>query len=425
MRKLRSAAARLLPRSKFGRNVGILTGGTLFAQGLMALSLPVLTRLYTPEDFAMLAVYMAILGLLTAVSCLRLNLAIPLPERDEEAINLVALSLVSAIVVTAGLALVVIADAAAAASVLGRPEMEPYLWMVPAGVFLAAAYNALQYWATRRQRFHLVTRTRMTRAVGGAGAQLGIGLANPTPFGLLFGHMLYSGLGVIGLSRAMLREDRALFSAVGRDASRAALVGYRRFPLYSVPEALFNAGGIQLPILVIASVAAGPEAGFVMLAMQVMGVPMALLGSSVAQVYLAEAPRRLREGTLVPFTRKAMLGLLKSGGVPLVLVGVVSPLLFPLAFGEEWTRAGLIVAWMTPWFVLQFVTSPISAVLHVTGDVPAAMALQGFGLVLRLGSVLAAASFARTWLVEVYALSGFVFYGIYMLMIRWVLARHE
>jgi len=424
MWKLRAAAARLLPGSKFGRNVGILTGGTLFAQGLMALALPVLTRLYTPDDFALLAVYMAILGLLTAVSCLRLSLAIPLPERDEEAINLLALSLVAAIIVSAALGLPILADAAAVARLIGQPELEPYLWLVPVGVLLAGAYNALQYWAARRQRFQLVTRTRVTRAIGGAGAQLGVGLVHPTPFGLLVGHMLYSGMGVLGLARAMWREDRPLFPAIRNDAARAALSSYRRFPLYSVPEALFNTGGIQLPILVIAAAAAGREAGFIMLAMQVMGVPMALLGSSVAQVYLAEAPRRLRERALVPFTRKAMLGLLKTGGVPLVLVGVVSPLVFPLVFGEEWTRAGHIVAWMTPWFVLQFVTSPISAVLHVTGDLLAAMLLQAFGLALRLGSVLAAASWADDSLVEVYALSGMVFYGIYALVILRVLARH-
>jgi len=425
MRRLRSAAQRLLPSSRFARNVGILTGGTLFAQGLMALALPVLTRLYTPSDFSLLAVYMAALLLLTAVACLRLDLAIPLPERDEEAINLVALSLSAAIVVAGGLGIAILASPATAVRLLGQPGLEPYLWMLPTGVFLAAAYNALQYWATRKQRFKLVTQTRMTRAIGGAGTQLGVGWINPVPFGLLFGHMLYNGLGVIGLARAIWREDRPLFQAVDRRMARATLDNYRRFPLYSVPEALFNTGGLQLPIIVIGAVAAGPDAGFVMLAMQVLGMPMMLLGSSVAQVYIAEAPQRLRGGTLASFTRGAMLRLLKVGGPPLVLAGILAPLLFPIIFGDDWARAGVIVAWMTPWFVLQFVTSPISVALHVTGNVRVAMALQGFGLVLRLGSVLLTASLASGWLIEVYALSGMVFYGVYLLTVLSVLGRHE
>jgi len=265
----------------------------------------------------------------------------------------------------------------------------------------------------------------MTRAVGGAGTQLGIGLIHPVPFGLLFGHMLYNGLGVIGLARVMWREDRPLFRAVDRRMARETLENYRRFPLYSVPEALFNTGGLQLPIIVIGAVAAGPDAGFVMLAMQVLGIPMMLLGSSVAQVYIAEAPQRLRDGTLASFTHGAMLRLLKVGGPPLALAGVLAPLLFPIIFGEDWARAGIIVAWMTPWFVLQFATSPISVALHVTGNVRVAMALQGFGLAVRLGSVLLATALARRWLVEVYALSGMVFYGVYVLIILRVLKRHE
>src|SRR5690606_24533531 len=147
----------------------ILTGGTAFGQALMALSLPVLTRLYTPEDFRLLAVYMAILGMLTVVSCLRLNIAIPLPERDEDGMNLVALSVVAAAAVSLLTALPAMFAPVATASILGQPDMAPYLWMVPVGTLLASVYTALQYWSSRRKLFPLIAATQMTRAVGGAG----------------------------------------------------------------------------------------------------------------------------------------------------------------------------------------------------------------------------------------------------------------
>lgn len=424
MRKLWTKAARLLPLDSFGRNVGVLAGGTVFAQGLMALSLPLLTRLYTPEDFALLAVYMSVLSLVAAVACLRLNLAIPLPENDSESMNLVALSLLAAVAVCLALAVPVMLAPERSAGLLRQPSMAAHLWMVPVGVLLAAIYNALQYWASRRQRFALITRTRMTRAIGGAATQLGFGIVHPAPFGLLLGHMLYSGLGVLGLARNIWREDQHLFAAVSPVAMRAVLTRYRRFPLYSVPEALFNTGGIQVPVLLIAAMAAGPEAGFMLLAMQVIGVPMALLGSSIAQVYLAEAPARLRQGSLGAFTREAALRLWKVGGIPLIAIGAVSPVVFPILFGQSWSRAGLIVAWMTPWYVLQFVTSPISAVLHVTGAILEAMVLQAIGIALRVGSVLIAANWFPEYLVESYAMSGIAFYGAYALVIQRLLARH-
>jgi hypothetical protein len=42
---------RLLPRNAFARGVSVLVGGTAGAQVLMVPAAPVLTRLYSPEDF--------------------------------------------------------------------------------------------------------------------------------------------------------------------------------------------------------------------------------------------------------------------------------------------------------------------------------------------------------------------------------------
>ena len=47
---MRARIEALLPKSAFLRSVGLLTSGTVLAQGILALSLPVLTRLYSPED---------------------------------------------------------------------------------------------------------------------------------------------------------------------------------------------------------------------------------------------------------------------------------------------------------------------------------------------------------------------------------------
>src|SRR5690606_34215664 len=129
-----------------------------------------------------------------------------------------------------------------------------------------------------------------------------------------------------------------------------------------VPEALFNTAANQLPIIMIAAAAAGPEAAFLFLAMRVMGLPMGLVGRSVAQVYLSEAPERLRQGTLPAFTHRTMWTLFKTGAPPLIAVGVISPFAFPVVFGEEWTRSGWLVAWMIPWFILQFVATPVAMI---------------------------------------------------------------
>lgn len=371
-------------------------------------------------DFSLLAVYVAILGIVTVVSCLRYNIAIPIPEEDADGMALLFVSIGAAFIVSLLCALIVTVAPEAIAALIGQPDFQPYLWMVPVGVFIASVYNALQYWASRKKRFGLVTRTRVTRAVGGVGTQLGVGAAAPSPFGLVFGHMIYGGLGIFGLTRSLLKEDRQFLGKATLGRLAGQVKEQRRFPIYSVPEALFNTAGIQLPVIFIAAIAAGPEAGFLMLAMRVMGLPMGLVGASVAQVFLAEAPSRLRDGTIGTFTRTTMYALFKAGAPPLIAVGVLSPLAFPLLFGPEWERAGWLVAWMTPWFVLQFVSSPVSMILHVTGRQNLAMMLQGAGLVLRLSMVLLAAKLVEDNISEIYAISGAIFYMAYIAVVLFV-----
>ena len=412
-----------IPRSGFLHNVWLLTSGTVFAQGLVILALPVLTRLYSPQDFDLLAVYVALIGLISVVSCLRYNIAIPLPEQDEDAMALLALSLLAGCAFSLILVLPVVFAPEATAALLGQMDLAPHLWLVPFGIALASSYNALQYWASRKKRFGIITKTRMTRAVGGVGTQLAFGLTTPIPFGLLLGHALYSGLGVIGLGRNVMRDDHKTIGALDWERMRRVAGQYRRFPFYSVPQTLFDTGGTQLPIIIIAAATAGPEAGFLMLAMRVMGLPMGLIGSSVAQVYLAEAPEKLRDGSLPAFTRRTMWTLFRTGAPPLAVAGALSPMLFPIVFGAEWARAGWLVAWMTPWFILQFVVSPVSMVLNVTGRLGLLLAIALGGLLLRVAVVLWAIVAHLDIASEIYAVSGALFYAIYLSAILWTLNK--
>lgn len=405
----------------FVRNVAILTGGTAFAQGLMAVSLPLLTRIYKPEDFGILSVYMAVLGIVSVLSCLRFDIAIPLPEHDHDAINVLALAILASSFVASLIAILVVVWPQDILALLRQPGMATYLWMIPLGVWLVAIYSSLQYWASRKRRFQLITHTRISRAIGGAGSQLLIGLFSATPFGLLFGRLLYGGVGVPALLRSIWQNDRHALRAVSIEGMRRNAKNYRRFPTYSVPESFFTVLGEQLPLIVIAAMASSSEAGFVMLAMSVMGLPMGLVGSSVAQVYLTEAPAKLREGSLAEFTVRTMWAMLKAGGGPILIVGIFSPLAFPILFGDEWVRAGVIVAWMTPWFILQFVASPISVVLHVTGNLRLAMLMQALGCILRIGFVLYAFQWDAAYVAEMYAVSSAIFYAIYILVITSVI----
>lgn len=418
MAGIKAAINRVLPQQSFVRHVSVLAGGTAMAQAIGVLALPLITRLYTPADFSVLAVYSSILTVAVGVACLRLDIAIPLPERDEDAANLLAVALVCCTVVAGLTAVAVWGGAEQIVRAVGQPGLRPYLWMIPLGIWLAGAYSAVQFWATRKKRFPAIAKTRVTQTASSALAQLGLGLWGALgPFGLLLGQLLSSGAGVFGLGRTAWREDRQALRQVAWADMRRVLRAHDRFPKYSTFESFANNGAIQLPVIIIAAVALGPEAGYLFLAMKAMAIPLGLIGGAVSQVYLSRAPDELRAGQLAPFTLKAIAGLARTGTGPLLFAGIAAPAVFPWIFGADWQRAGQMVAWMTPWFILQFVSSPVSMSLHVTNNQRTALLLQLFGFVLRVGGAWLATLFAAGYIFEIYAVTGLIFYSTYLMVV--------
>lgn len=402
---------------QFIRAVSILVGGTVVAQAILAITLPIATRLYSPDQFSTLAVFTGIVSILSVATCLRYDIAVPLPERDADAVTMVLLASAIAAAINILLLAVVLLIPSTLAQALGHPELAGHLWLVPVAIFLAGAYSTMQFWFVRNKRFRLLAQNRIAQAAGSAATQISFGLAGIAPLGLLLGQVVNSGLGAVGLGARFISQQRAVAAQTTISDVRRVAHQYRRFPKYSALEAICNSAAIFLPIILLSAWASGPEAGYLMLGMYAMQVPMSLIGNAVSQVYMSRGAEEERAGRLAPFTVDVLSGLIKAGVGPLICVSIAAPELFKLVFGPDWVRAGVLVGWMCPWFIMQFLASPVSLALHIKHRLAEALGLQIFGLVLRTGAVLLAANLVGQPLAEAYAVSGFVFYLVYVLVI--------
>lgn len=404
-------------RSNFVRSVLVLMGGTALGHLITALALPIVTRLYSPADFSVLAVFSSAVAIMSVAAALRFDIAVAVAESDLDSVRLLILALTCALAIAAAVGLVVVILPESLLQNIGLLSIESYLWLLPVGIFLAATYSAFQSWFIRSSSFSLIARSRVTQSASMAAGQIGFGAGGIAPFGLLIGHTLNTAVGCIVLGSQFLLSERKQFAVVSRSDIVAVFRSYSRFPKYSTLEALCNSGAIQVPVIMIASFAVGAEAGFMILAMTTMQAPMALMGTAIGQVYLSRAPEKFNKGELSSFTLVTLGGLSKAGVGPLLFAAIVAPDAFAIIFGEEWRRAGEIVTWMTPWFIMQFLSSPLSMSIYVTGHQRLAMVLQVFGLILRICTVWAAYLWVGDAIVEAYALSGFLFYLIYLLVV--------
>jgi len=392
-------------------------GGTALAHLVTALALPFSARLYDPAEFSIAAAFMSAVNILAVAACLRYEMAIPLVDSDEDAANLLVLSCILSVVVAfvvGGL----LSVWPGVFELTGQSALAPYGWLLPIVIALTGAYLALQMWFVRRKAFRVIATSRVGQSLLGAGLQIGFGLAAVAPLGLLLGQgSNASGGGLLLAARALAPSERKVFAAVSLRRMFELSREHFRFPKFSVWEALANSASIYAPVLLITALVPGPTAGYLALATFVLQAPMALIGSSIQQVFVATAPGEDRAGRLNLYTSNMLRTLAKLAAAPIVALAVSGPALFALLFGEAWRPAGALVTWMTPWFLLQFLASPVSTALHIRGLQRTAMVLQLTGLIVRLAAVAGCAQVASHFVAEAYALSGMVFYGLYLAII--------
>jgi O-antigen/teichoic acid export membrane protein len=352
--------SRRAPKGRLLRGVTVLAGGSLAAQVIAAAVAPVSTRLYTPADYGMAAVYGSILSMAAIVASGRYELAIPLPADDETGLDLLALCLALLVGCTALLAVVIYLVGDRALALVHAPQLRPYMWLLPVSVLGAGAYQATNYWAVRRRIYGRIACTRVSQSVGGAVTTIGVGVVHHGPLGLLLGGIASQTAGV-----SILAKDAIATAGGVRLVPAVRLLNlartYRQFPLFSTGAAILNNVGLTLPPLLLSAFYTPSSAGFFGLAQRMVLLPMSLVGSSVSQVFLGEAAQILKDKPAeLPHLFGRVTRKLALLSVAIVALGAVSPVVFPVAFGARWREAGTYAALIAVYCALQIIVSPIS-----------------------------------------------------------------
>lgn len=404
---------RFLPKSRLGRNIILLASGTAAGQIIVIAAIPLLTRLYTPEDFGLLATYAAILGIFSVIASLRYELAIPLPESNEEAVNILVLSILVVIVISSMSGAAVFFLASDIGALLSLPEISHYLWLIPIGVFLAGLYNISNYWAIRTKTFKAIAKTKFTQALVMTGVQLGaFKLGAPA---LLFGHIFGQSAGVSSLGLLAIKNHWPYIKKVTLNDIKKEAIKHYRFPLYSTGAGLLNSAGAQLPNILLATLFSPSAAGLFFLANRIMSVPMSLLGQAIGQTFFAEASEANRNNSLYFFARKTIRRLSLIIITPILIIIFFGESLVLSILGNDWRETGVIAQWLSLSIAVQFITSPIGQILAIKEKQHIGLILQGLLMFLRISGIYIGYKYNNFMLaISLYAIFGAIGYLFFL-----------
>jgi O-antigen/teichoic acid export membrane protein len=201
---------KLKPKSEFSRNVLTLITGTTIAQAIPIAISPILTRIYTPADFGVFALYMSIASIMSVIATGRYELAIMLPKKDEDAINIVALSLMISFFISLVSLMIVFIFNSQITNLLGNHEISNWLYFIPITVLLTGIYQSFNYWSNRKKHYKRLALSRVLQSGTTSSANLGMGYYGFGSSGLILGGVLGQGIAVTMLAKVIWKEDNKL-----------------------------------------------------------------------------------------------------------------------------------------------------------------------------------------------------------------------
>ena len=353
--------------SSFVGNVLKLTTGSVFAQGLGILLAPIVTRLFAPEAFGVAALFASITGIIGVVACLRYELSIMLPKTDEEAANLLGVSLCFVLIISAITALIILFASDIIARLLNSPELKKYLWLISISVFVSGVFLALNYWNSRTKHFGRLSIARVVSSTTTQATKLIAGFAGYVSGGVLI------GTGILGqivstfvLGGQIWRDDRRLFkTSIRWQKMIAGLKRFRKFPVIDVWGGLLNTTSWQLPALLLSAFFSPVIVGYYALGNAVVRLPMNIIGGAIAQVFYQRASEAKNKGQSAHVVENVYKRLVAIGLFPMLLLCLVGQDLFSVVFGHNWAEAGLYTQILAPWMFFVFISSPLSTLFSV------------------------------------------------------------
>lgn len=378
--KLTSIFKKALPKNTFLRGVIALSGGTVGAQVILIAASPLLTRLYTPEMFGVMAVFVGFSTVLSTLATWRYEIAIPQTENDQAAASLAVLcfSLSLLMFVISGAGVFLFYDAIV--PLFGLEEIAGLVWLIPLFILSLGIYQVLTFCNYRQKRFGIVAASTVSKNISTTSAQLVFYTFGPLALlgGQLLGQLI--SVAVLWRSAFVLIRQKVTLNTIKYNAWR-----FRKYPMFSSWSGFTGGMAQQAPILMFAALFSPIEAGLYSLAYRMVSLPGSLVGGAVANVFLPHAAEAYRDGALDALLINVHLILARLAMPASVFVAIVAPDLFAFVFGSEWRDAGHYAQWLTMMLYAQFIYSPVSTSFGIINR-------QDVGLLLHIGLLLVSVS---------------------------------
>ena len=353
-----------LVQNKSLNSIAMLMSSTVLSQILPILFFPILSRLYSPADYGVLGLFMSISLLIVVFSCLQLNLAILTPKDAKEALNLFLVGLYFCVILSSAMLIVIFFFKKKLSFLLNSPELEDWLFIIPPLVFVSGSNIQLTAWFNRLGDFKIISISRIVISIVTVALNLLLFFFIKGPGALIISYTIGALISFFLLARKFFKIQKLSFITIA-DAIMV-LKKYRNFPLYTLPTELISTLSQQLPMYIFSIYSGAESVGLFSRSRQLLGLPSAYISGAVSEVYRQKASIHFQNDrvALRKLFIRTTLYLIGISIVPFFILGLFSPEIYAILFGEKWREAGVYSQCLVLMYFVKFIVTPPSYVFY-------------------------------------------------------------
>lgn len=347
--------------NEFVRNVLVLMSGTAFSQAIPVLVSPILTRLYSPDEFGFYALFVALVGIFNAISTCRYELAVMLPQSRRAAKSLIGVTFLCSLVFSVIAIFFVYFFGEKISHLLGNSEIYFWLYVLPFVCLLYGLSQSLRFWNARGKYFKIISQNSVCQSLGSNLINVLCGVFGVSA-GLILGYIFGLFVSVGQYSYSERRRERVTFEA--RHIKWSAFK-YRQFPKYDTPSALMYSMYANMAVIVFGKIFDVTVVGFYMFANRLIRTPFGFLISSFSDVFyqrLASYSTKEKIGRDLNVLTEKIVYL---SFLPFFLVVYLSKYYCGFVFGESWSELYRYIYIVSAPIYVTLLLSPYKHVLRV------------------------------------------------------------
>ena len=340
-----------------------LMSGTLMAQALMFVFIPILTRIYTPTEFGLYSLFFLISSMIGDVSSLRYEQAIVLPKSDRDAQTLVFLSVIITFIITTIVTLAIILFYDFFLDYFNG--LDYLVWLLPLSILILGLTQIFDTYSTRREFYKKIATVRVVESVTTISTQWSSRYLFALD-GLIVGKLISNFFVLYQFVYFHIKKQTIGVKYLTKRRLKANIKRHNSFPKYFAFSSLLNSFSQNIPVFLLSMLFSPAIAGFYGLTARVMQVPILLISGSTRRVFYQKASKMYaNRESIREIYIKTTIGLIKLFIAPLLIILFFGEEIFVFIFSKEWAESGIIAQITIIWFLFAFISSPTSMIYNI------------------------------------------------------------